>query len=668
MTTNLLMLTPQVPDKALRARTTDTWGDTNRLNELANNRCGEKGNLAKLQTSKTGRTVISYDMGANGAQSVDTLAIARADLLTSDSVAALIVRAASAPYLAPSDVSSCVAWFDPSYGVTTDTNGGVSAWVDRVGGLSASQSTSASRPVLSRYDTRENIFWNSQPTTSGDVSSGLVSNVTYTAATSSDWASLFSTVAVFADNTATRIHYYNRVTYAAKTYTFSVYIRMDDGSAPSFSGSADFSLVLNGSATTSGITTESLGGGLYRISKSVAGSGSAANFGLLKTASNTAKGFKAQGFQLTSTSYTTYVPTTTGPVYAGINGSRHLFFDGVDDHLLSNSVATLLAGSDKPFSLIMFSKSSEASATLRNAWGFAQNAGSAYMRYDLDNSLNVARRRDDAATSASANGGVHDTSGNVWSVVFTGTAISIYKNGSAVINSGSLNVGTASFDRFAIGAGYFAGALLNYFSGSIADVAVYNTALGSTDRQSVEAYLTAKYITAPLVADYVLAGNSGEDSKDYVSRFTASSSSRHYWIEMESTASSKFTHSKLFLGMALDLGDTVDDYNCSRDDTQDDDFIADSGAVDVARGKPAPYKVGVTWRGDTITDTMLATFHDNIIAPSQTRFGLFLITTTNHEILDGLKSLYVRLKKAAFPRKEKTDYNIIDAEFEELPG
>ena len=288
-----------------------------------------------------------------------------------------------------------------------------------------------------------------------------------------------------------------------------------------------------------------------------------------------------------------------------------------------------------------------------------------FLRILTSGAAQVLTNTSGAHSSVNASSNVSAGTVYSYSAVRSSGTLTHYINGTSAGSGALTAAATALAQQLYLG---YDTASTSYFSGQIGDIAVFSGGLSSTDRQSVEAYLTAKGQTTPLIADYAFAGNSGEDSKDYVSRFTASSSSRHYWIEMESSASSKFTHSKLFLGTALDLGDTVDDYNCSRDDTQDDDFTADSGAVDVARGKPAPYKVSVTWRGDAITDTMLATFHDNVIAPSQTRFGLFLITTTNHEILDGLKSLYVRLKKAAFPRKEKTDYNIIDAEFEELPG
>jgi len=270
------------------------------------------------------------------------------------------------------------------------------------------------------------------------------------------------------DGTAANTHYlylntasYGINTVSGKTYnlTFKVKSSNRNISVRALSGFAGgyttFNIqsnsIIETAAEGANATITDMGGGVYQCSVDLTANANVAdawvifylyNGNRIYTGDTVSGAYIGRPQFRISTADSTYIATTSAAAIAGINGSRHLFFDGVDDHLLSNSVATLLAGSDKPFSLIMFSKSSEASATLRNAWGFAQNAGSAYMRYDLDNSLNVARRRDDAATSASANGGVHDTSGNVWSVVFTGTAISIYKNGSAVINSGSLNVGS----------------------------------------------------------------------------------------------------------------------------------------------------------------------------------------------------------------------------------
>ena len=159
MTSNFLILRPEVPQLAIDRETTEDWGDDNRLNELANQRSGERYNLA-IQAAASNRTAICYDMGGNP-QTVDHLAIARADLLQASVVDALILRGSDSSFNAPTSISGLTAWFDGNQGVTL-SNGVVTAWADRTGGYSATQGTTASMPIQSRFDNSENLTLHSQ--------------------------------------------------------------------------------------------------------------------------------------------------------------------------------------------------------------------------------------------------------------------------------------------------------------------------------------------------------------------------------------------------------------------------------------------------------------------------------------------------------------------------
>jgi len=699
MTTNLLIFAPEVPDKAIKTATSDTWGDSIRLNELHNNRCGPRGNLARLQTAKTGRTVISYDMGVNGSQSVDHLAVSRADLLQSDSVASLIVRGSAASAFAPSDISGCVAWWDPNTGVTVDSDGGVSAWVDRVGSLSASQATAASRPILSRYDNKENAITYSEALTNAAWNKATYPATATDAATTNYLGA--STASKILSGSGTGRHGISWINSTNRTlriaagsaYYIGVDVKKSNFDYAWIGVSADsvwhgcmFDIV-NGVfiGTGANVTTKtatSLGSGWWRVEFTFTATsdhlpdlgiwfGDNANYGSPPSGisrAGTEEIYIARPQLKRTTADSAYLAVTGVPQFAGINGSRTMYYGGAADALRMDTLAATFSGTDKANSVFLVTQSfSTYSGSAAAVFAIGSTASSTQyfrMRFDTGNiRWNV---QDDAALAKNnSSGGLVTTSVQILSHIDTGTAANDYLNGTLFGSANyDLDVGAKTLNVAAIGARFNVASYNNYYGGSIAEVIVYSRALTSTERQSVEAYLTAKYSTPPLVADYALAPNSAEDARDYISTFTASSSYRYFWVEMDSSASGKFTHSKLFIGAAVDMGETVDFISCQRPDDANDDYESDSGAIDLAAGKGAPYRVTVTWKG--ITDAQLENFLSKVASNAELRPGVFLCTTANHQLLDGLKSLYVRLSRAPVYERLKADYNTLTAEFEEL--
>lgn len=693
MTTNLLIFPAEIPNNRIEANTSDTWGDTLRLNELNNNRCGPLGNLARIQTAKTGRTVLSYDMGASGAQVADHIAIARADLLQSDSVAALIVRQSEASAFAPSDVSGCVAWFDPNTGVTVDGSGGVSAWVDRVGGVSASQSTAANRPILTRYDNKENAITYSE-TYSNAAWNKATYPVTATDNATTNYLGASTAGKILASSGSGRrgIVWTNSSlrfikVAASVVHSVSVDVKKSNYDYTWIGTSADSSwhgcgvnlatgafIGSGGSVTTKTITA--LGSGWYRVAftfTSVAthfpdigiwfGSASDTTSPPSPTFAGTEELYFARPQIQRSGKDSDYLTTTATPLLAGINGNKVIHFDENNDSLTFSGTPSAMAitGDFTIFFCIKLTTKRTANSTVLDCETLSTKGYKATI-FSAATGFNFRTNQAGAYTQVTSTSNLvaHETLSTYSWRSSSGTG-NCYFNGAAEA-SGTLSASVLSNNTLTMGSQQGGG---EYFGGYICEIILYNQALSSDDRDRVQNYLTAKYSTAPLVADYALAPNSGEDNRNYISTFADSSSRRYFWVEMESSASSKFTHSKLYLGDAIDFGETVDFIECIRRDDSNDDFQADSGAVDLATGKTGLYRISVTWKG--ITDAQLNTFLEKIAAKAELRPGLFLHTTTNHQILDGHESIYVRLVGSPVSERPKDDYNILSAEFEEVP-
>jgi hypothetical protein len=160
--------------------------------------------------------------------------------------------------------------------------------------------------LLEPLVTNLNTF--SDPT---DSQKGSTSYASVTYQDDFDWGSgsVLKNGIVFIDNATTRYAYYNCSVLGGSQYSLSFFIKMDDNSTPI--PLTDFSVVLSGTSLTSGYIVESFANNIYRVS--VTGVASASNDanGILKTASNSAKGFTISGFQIENLPYSTsYIPTS----------------------------------------------------------------------------------------------------------------------------------------------------------------------------------------------------------------------------------------------------------------------------------------------------------------------------------------------------------------------
>lgn len=221
----------------------------------------------------------------------------------------------------------------------------------------------------------ENLMFPSEPRATSDWASS--SNVTISTVFPSSWASLFDRAVYFGDNSSDRYFYRQLYTVSGTSYKFSAYVRMTDGSAPVVGGgvlaSADLALVFADDTDISATyTSEDLGDGLYRVSRTVNGTGTYATFGAYKYTTNSSKTFEIQGFQLTRASLSNeYIRTYDKPYYLTKEHFSNVYMDSIflkenssntDHYVYSN--AGILAYGEK-YRLSVLAKKKERNLTIK---------------------------------------------------------------------------------------------------------------------------------------------------------------------------------------------------------------------------------------------------------------------------------------------------------------
>ena len=126
---------------------------------------------------------------------------------------------------------------------------------------------------------------------------------------------------IFGDNSVARYAYKTNTALKGVTYCFSVFVKMDDGSAPvansAASSTSDLLLVGQG-AQLNNCKVELVSGTIYRVSNTFVGTGVAGNCGAIKYTAQSSKTFIVTGYQLVQANYAgPYAPTTTTAVDTG---------------------------------------------------------------------------------------------------------------------------------------------------------------------------------------------------------------------------------------------------------------------------------------------------------------------------------------------------------------
>ncbi len=160
-------------------------------------------------------------------------------------------------------------------------------------------------------------------------------------------------------------------------------------------------------------------------------------------------------------------------------------------YLCANGAATIVSGSDKPFTAVSAFKGTSGADVY--SWGNSGNSVP-FLTMRLSSDKPSSWKRDDAAsgTQKIPSGGTN-TGFHLVSHVHTGTAVSLYVNGVATSVNGTIDdVGTTTLDRFTLGA-FGRTTVTGFFTGDIAELMIYNRALTDAEREHLERYLMNKW-------------------------------------------------------------------------------------------------------------------------------------------------------------------------------
>jgi hypothetical protein len=181
-----------------------------------------------------------------------------------------------------------------------------------------------------------------------------------------------------------------------------------------------------------------------------------------------------------------------------INGKNVLDFNGTSDFLTASSLSSIFTGSDIPLTVFFVCECDNiASGTQNTMWSLSSSLNATPVMYHYyQTSNNAIFRRDDSsafeARTAAAISGV-----NVNCIVFNGTTVFSYTNGTTLVSNGVMNVGALTLSQFAIGALSRTTTTL-FFDGGVGELIVYNRALSDSDRILVQQYLGNKWgVAAP---------------------------------------------------------------------------------------------------------------------------------------------------------------------------
>ena len=169
------------------------------------------------------------------------------------------------------------------------------------------------------------------------------------------------------------------------------------------------------------------------------------------------------------------------------NGRQVRRFDGINDKLV---FGTGLPSANQAHTVIIAASRNSGTPSHLIAWGEAATNKARFLFADISASIFSGFYANDKA-----NWGSIGTGAFLITWQFTGSIEEIWKNGTSLASRSVSSVNTTNSSALNQIGGYVDGGFSGYLNGDIYEILVFPTALNTTDRQSVEAYLRAKWGT-----------------------------------------------------------------------------------------------------------------------------------------------------------------------------
>jgi hypothetical protein len=171
-----------------------------------------------------------------------------------------------------------------------------------------------------------------------------------------------------------------------------------------------------------------------------------------------------------------------------INGKNAIDFDGSNDFLINNAVATSFTGEDKPFTVFVCV---DRDASSNSTWMFGRStSGTPYLWQYFDN---VQIRDDSNSTSTIAITNSSTSGAKIVTYRSTGLNFTGYINKTLVNTGTAYNRGAITLDISTIGAYRTSAATDFYLNGAIGEIIYYNRELTITEVGQVQDYMMARW-------------------------------------------------------------------------------------------------------------------------------------------------------------------------------
>lgn len=173
------------------------------------------------------------------------------------------------------------------------------------------------------------------------------------------------------------------------------------------------------------------------------------------------------------------------------NGKAALDFDGIDDYLSANTLASSFSGEDLPISRFAIIKPNQLGSYYYLGFGNSANDNSLKSLALRAEGNFLALYRDDANTTKSTIDGSYSANRFLITETNSGTATSVYKDGTTVFTNLDIDLGQITLNKATI-AVLERSSFIGYFNGNIQEIIVYSSDQ-SANRTAIESNINSHY-------------------------------------------------------------------------------------------------------------------------------------------------------------------------------